>query len=179
MTDLERRAQNPFPRAARNIGHLILSWKGRKRKMNDFKSRITNIKTERPASMVIRSDHIINSNLWQFFPVINVDRVKDIPCDYPGAMGVPITFLDKFSREQFEILDCPHHVQLESGRHPYRRLVVRNLHPDLPEYIDLADWFRKMGVPLDIEFLDDARLAWNTRATILSADELKKLEGTT
>lgn len=122
--------------------------------MNDFKSRITNIKTERPALMVVRSDHIINSNLWQFFPVINVDRVKDIPCDYPGAMGVPITFTDKLNREQFEILDCVHHVQLESGRHPYRRLVVRNLHPDLPEYIDLADWFRKMGVPLYVEFMD-------------------------
>ena len=104
--------------------------------------------------MVVRSDHIINSNLWQFFPVINVDRVKDIPCDYPGAMGVPITFMDKLNREQFEILDCVNHVQLESGRHPYKRLVVRNLHPDLPEYIDLADWFRKMGVPLYVEFMD-------------------------
>lgn len=129
-----------------------------------------------PEQLVVRTDYIVNGNLWQCFPVINVDKVKDIPADYPGAMGVPITFLDKFSREQFEILDCVHHVQLESGRHPYRRLVVRNLHPDLPEYIDLADWFRKMGVPLDIEFLDEARLAWNTRAQVLSAKEMAELE---
>ena len=129
-----------------------------------------------PEQLVVRTDYIVNGNLWQCFPVINVDKVKDIPADYPGAMGVPITFLDKFSREQFEILDCVHHVQLESGRHPYRRLVVRNLHPDLPEYIDLADWFRKMGVPLDIEFLDEARLAWNTRAPILSAEEVEMLD---
>ena len=54
---------------------------------------------------------------------------------------------------------------------------MRNLHPDLPEYIDLADWFRKMGVPLDIEFLHETRLAWNTRAPILSESELKKLRG--
>ena len=129
-----------------------------------------------PEQLVVRTDYIVNGNLWQCFPVINVDKVKDIPADYPGAMGVPITFLDKFSRERFEILDCVHHVQLESGRHPYRRLVVRNLHPDLPEYIDLADWFRKMGVPLDIEFLDEARLAWNTRAQVLSAKEMAELE---
>jgi hypothetical protein len=35
---------------------------------------------------------------------INVDRVKDIPIDYEGAIGVPITFVDKYNPEQFEIL---------------------------------------------------------------------------
>lgn len=38
------------------------------------------------------------------FDGIEVSRVVDIPVDYPGAMGVPITFLDKFNPEQFEIL---------------------------------------------------------------------------
>lgn len=35
---------------------------------------------------------------------IEVNKIKDIPCDYDGAMGVPITFLDKYNPEQFEIL---------------------------------------------------------------------------
>ncbi len=35
---------------------------------------------------------------------INVNRTKDIPSDYQGAMGVPITFLHKFNPEQFEII---------------------------------------------------------------------------
>ena len=35
---------------------------------------------------------------------INVDSTADIPCDYPGMMGVPITFLDKYNPDQFEIL---------------------------------------------------------------------------
>lgn len=35
---------------------------------------------------------------------INVDATSDIPCDYAGMMGVPITFLDKYSPDQFEIL---------------------------------------------------------------------------
>ena len=35
---------------------------------------------------------------------INVDKTADIPCDYVGPMGVPITFIDKYSPDQFEIL---------------------------------------------------------------------------
>ena len=38
------------------------------------------------------------------YDAINVDKVSDIPCDYDGVMGVPITFLDKYNPEQFEIV---------------------------------------------------------------------------
>ena len=38
------------------------------------------------------------------YDAINVDRVADIPYDYDGAMGVPITFLDKHNPDQFEII---------------------------------------------------------------------------
>lgn len=38
------------------------------------------------------------------YDAINVDVTKDIPADYKGAMGVPITFLDRYSPEQFEII---------------------------------------------------------------------------
>jgi hypothetical protein len=37
------------------------------------------------------------------YDAINVNKTKDIPLDYPGIMGVPITFLDKYNPEQFEI----------------------------------------------------------------------------
>ena len=40
------------------------------------------------------------------YRAINVDKVSDIPEDYYGEMGVPITFLDKYNPEQFEILDA-------------------------------------------------------------------------
>jgi hypothetical protein len=39
------------------------------------------------------------------YNAINVDVTKDIPMDYDGAMGVPITFMDKYNPEQFEIID--------------------------------------------------------------------------
>lgn len=38
------------------------------------------------------------------YDAINVDVTTDIPCDYAGLMGVPITFLDKYSPDQFEII---------------------------------------------------------------------------
>ena len=38
------------------------------------------------------------------YDAINVDKVKDIPCDYSGVMGVPITFMDKYNPDQFEIV---------------------------------------------------------------------------
>lgn len=38
------------------------------------------------------------------YDAINVDKTADIPMDYDGVMGVPITFLDKYCPEQFEIM---------------------------------------------------------------------------
>ena len=37
------------------------------------------------------------------YDAIEVSRTKDIPIDYKGVMGVPITFMNKFNPEQFEI----------------------------------------------------------------------------
>ena len=34
-----------------------------------------------------------------------MDKTQNIPCDYNGLIGVPITFLDKYNPEQFEIFD--------------------------------------------------------------------------
>ena len=38
------------------------------------------------------------------YDAINVNKVSEIPCDYDGVMGVPITFLDKYNPDQFEIV---------------------------------------------------------------------------
>lgn len=39
------------------------------------------------------------------YDAINVDKTSDIPLDYDGLMGVPITFFDKYNPDQFEIID--------------------------------------------------------------------------
>ena len=38
------------------------------------------------------------------YDAIEVNKVDNIPCDYDGVMGVPITFMNKYSPEQFEIV---------------------------------------------------------------------------
>ncbi len=38
------------------------------------------------------------------YDAIEVSKTADIPCDYAGKMGVPITFLDKYNPDQFEII---------------------------------------------------------------------------
>jgi len=42
---------------------------------------------------------------YDHYDAINVNKVKEIPKDYDGYMGVPITFIDKHNPEQFEIID--------------------------------------------------------------------------
>lgn len=42
--------------------------------------------------------------MYDNYEAINVNTFADIPCDYYGLMGVPITFLDKYNPEQFEIV---------------------------------------------------------------------------
>ena len=52
---------------------------------------------------------------YDHYAAINVDRTKDIPVDYKGAMGVPITFLDKHNPKQFEIIDGLNRYSILSG----------------------------------------------------------------
>lgn len=51
------------------------------------------------------------------FDAINVDNTSEIPCDYDGIMGVPITFLDKYNPDQFEILAFTNDVDWQKQNH--------------------------------------------------------------
>lgn len=67
------------------------------------------------------------------YDAIEVSKVVDIPCDYDGAMGVPITFLDKYNPEQFEIVKFRKGNDEKDlsikGKCPYFRILIRNKHP--------------------------------------------------
>lgn len=88
------------------------------------------------------------------YNAINVGRTQDIPCDYAGLMGVPITFLDKYNPNQFEIIwqasgntraSAPSEILREvgysvhpedrggcgvvKGKRQYSRILIRNKHP--------------------------------------------------
>ena len=70
------------------------------------------------------------------YDAINVNKTDHIPIDYAGEIGVPITFLDKYNPEQFEIIgmDRPLITQLTGkqsrfrikGKEIYARIVIRN-----------------------------------------------------
>lgn len=63
------------------------------------------------------------------YDAINVNTYTDIPCDFEGVMGVPVTFLDKFNPAQFEIIkfrkgDDDKDLTV-NGKSPYFRILIR------------------------------------------------------
>lgn len=61
-----------------------------------------NFKFSRHKELLGRTEYACYDN----YEAIDVPYTDAIPSDYEGAMGVPISFLDKYCPEQFEILDC-------------------------------------------------------------------------
>mgnify|MGYP000156214468 CR=1 FL=1 len=75
------------------------------------------------------------------YNAIEVGKTVNIPIDYDGAMGVPITFLNKYNPDQFELLGCSYsygepigyHLKGKSfnvsvnGKNVYKRLFIKNL----------------------------------------------------
>jgi len=69
------------------------------------------------------------------YSAIEVSKTAEIPKDYPGAMGVPISFLDKYNPDQFEIVGLDRPLMKEktdrisrfylNGKELYARLVIR------------------------------------------------------
>ena len=95
--------------------------------------------------------------LYANYQAINVDKTTEIPKDYEGTMGVPITFLDKFNPDQFDIIGLGitelgksigvgdydrkyktpasrdgtlYYVKDGKGIVPYARVLIRNKHPE-------------------------------------------------
>ena len=73
------------------------------------------------------------------YDAIEVSKTKDIPVDYTGVMGVPITFLDKYNPEQFEIIGLDRYTVPKkdlvggrvaiNGKPCYARILIRARHP--------------------------------------------------
>lgn len=66
---------------------------------------------------------------------INIDKTKEIPEDYKGLMGVPITFMNKYNPEQFEIVGQMATTKIDDfnfgypyvdGKKKYARIIIKN-----------------------------------------------------
>ena len=68
------------------------------------------------------------------YDAIEVSKVAEIPMDYDGVMGVPITFLDKYCPTQFEIVDInPHFFSMvEQGLPKPKQLTLHNVNKKDP-----------------------------------------------
>jgi hypothetical protein len=71
------------------------------------------------------------------YDAIEVAKYAEIPLDYNGVMGVPITFLDKFNPDQFEIIGSNRGIGQDpkgiygrgsflNGKETFKRLFIRN-----------------------------------------------------
>jgi len=70
------------------------------------------------------------------YNAINIDKLKDIPKDYYHPMGVPVTFLEKYNPEQFEIIgtssfSCKYHYGVGTLRfnkkEKYTRIIIKRI----------------------------------------------------
>lgn len=61
--------------------------------------------TPKPIRMFTATYHPSLYQQFDHYPAINVDRSKDIPCDYDGLMGVPITALEGLDTNRYKVVD--------------------------------------------------------------------------
>jgi len=86
-------------------GYKIINGKVKARAQAIWFTNIDNRK--RHEDIILYKTYKGNENEYPFYDnydAINVDKTKDIPMDFAGVMGVPISFLDKYNPAQFEIL---------------------------------------------------------------------------
>ena len=78
---------------------------------------------------------------YDLYDAINIKTINDIPCDYSGIMGVPITILNRFNHEQFEIVGEANHGSDSEfdlfkptieGKSIFKRILIRNKNPMIP-----------------------------------------------
>ena len=79
---------------------------GTTKKINGLSRWFTNLDIQKRHENLILYKHYSPDEYPKYdnYDAINVDKVGEIPLDYDGVMGVPITFLDKYNPEQFEII---------------------------------------------------------------------------
>ena len=64
----------------------------------------SNISDYYPPKLVLSKRYDDGYKKFDNYDAINIDRIKDIPGDYMGLIGVPITFLDSYNKRQFDIV---------------------------------------------------------------------------
>ena len=78
---------------------------GRTKKLGGLTRWFTNLGVAKRHELILRKKYAPEEYpRYDNYDAIEVSKVSDVPVDYDGVMGVPITFMDKYNPEQFEIL---------------------------------------------------------------------------
>ncbi len=81
---------------------------------------------------------------YDYYDAINIDKTGDIPKDYNGAMGVPITYLDKYNPDQFEILDAIGRYSMLTGPTEETKGTYLTKVNDKPKYARIVIRYKKL-----------------------------------
>ena len=106
------------------------------KKVNGLCRWFTNMNTSKRNEELILTKEYNENNYPKYdnYDAIEVSKVIDIPKDYYGIMGVPITFIDKYNPNQFEILgdsryhdgsDIANDINFINGKGLYRRILIK------------------------------------------------------
>lgn len=145
---------------------------------------LTNIDNERRHEKV-PLNHYYNPKdypKYDTYDAINVKTINDIPCDYSGIMGVPITIINRYNSEQFEIVGEANHGSdnefdlfkpTVKGKAIFKRILIRNKRPKIEikekEKFRILDLFSgaggfSYGMEKNIHFKTEVALDLNEKA---------------
>lgn len=119
---------------------------------------------------------------YDLYNAINVKKVTDIPCDYAGIMGVPITIINKYNSDQFEIIGEANHGSDNeydlfkptiNGKLLFKRILIRNKNPEVKKIskFKILDLFSgaggfSYGMEKNEHFQTEIALDFNEKALI-------------
>lgn len=125
-------------------GYRVINGKVLARSQSIWFTNIEHGRRHQPLQLMSMADNIKHSRhkevrgheyqKYDNYDAIEVPYTDAIPSDYTGVMGVPISFLDKYCPEQFEILGLDDHRVSWRGKGPnlngktiYRRIIIRSI----------------------------------------------------
>ena len=108
---------------------------------------LTNLDTQRRHQKLVLTKHYNPQSYPKYdnYDAINVRKVCDIPLDYDGIMGVPITYLKYHNESQFEIVGEANHGSdnefdlfkpIINGKELFKRILIRRKRQDVSEIKD-------------------------------------------
>lgn len=114
---------------------------GKRHEVVEYATMRQNLKYNHKLVKVLKKKYNVDTYpKYDNYDAIEIPYSDAIPADYVGAMGVPITYLDKYNPDQFEILgimasttvtDINYGYPFVNGKKVYARILIKNKHPEV------------------------------------------------